>query len=32
MAFVPVELLLLLVLGGMALGSIGGLIVARSVR
>ena len=32
MSFVPVELLLLLVLGGMALGSIGGLIVARSVR
>lgn len=32
MAFVPVELLLMLVLGGMALGSIGGLIVARSVR
>src|SRR4051794_29127333 len=31
-SFVPVELLLLLVLGGMALGSIGGLIVARSVR
>jgi len=32
MSFVPVELLVLLVLGGMTLGSLGGLIVARSVR
>jgi cell division transport system permease protein len=32
MSFVPVELLVLLVLGGMLLGSLGGLIVARSVR
>ncbi len=32
MSFVPVELLILLVLGGMTLGSMGGLIVARSVR
>jgi cell division transport system permease protein len=31
-SFVPVELLILLVLGGMLLGSVGGLIVARSVR
>lgn len=31
-SFVPVELLILVVLGGMALGSIGGFIVARSVR
>ena len=31
-AFVPVELLVLLVVGGMLLGSIGGFIVARSVR
>jgi len=29
---VPVELLVLLVLGGMLLGSLGGFIVARSVR
>ena len=32
MSFVPVELLVLLVLGGMTLGSLGGLIVARTVR
>jgi cell division transport system permease protein len=32
MAFVPPQLLLLLVVGGMALGSIGGFIVARGVR
>jgi cell division transport system permease protein len=32
MSFVPVELLIVLVIGGMTLGSIGGLIVARSVR
>jgi cell division transport system permease protein len=31
-AFVPSQLLLLLVVGGMALGCLGGLIVARSVR
>ena len=31
-SFVPVELLVLLVLGGMLLGSLGGFIVARSVR
>jgi cell division transport system permease protein len=31
-SFVPVELLVLVVLGGMALGSVGGFIVARSVR
>jgi cell division transport system permease protein len=31
-SFVPVELLILVVLGGMALGSVGGFIVARSVR
>jgi cell division transport system permease protein len=31
-AFVPSQLLLLLVVGGMALGCVGGLIVARSVR
>jgi cell division transport system permease protein len=31
-SFVPVELLIVLVLGGMLLGSVGGLIVARSVR
>jgi cell division transport system permease protein len=32
LSFVPVELLILLVLGGMTLGSLGGFIVARSVR
>ena len=32
MAFVPTEILLLLVVGGMALGCIGGFVVARSVR
>jgi cell division transport system permease protein len=32
MAFVPTQLLLLLVVGGMALGCIGGFVVARSVR
>ncbi|HET7698517.1 MAG TPA: ABC transporter permease [Vicinamibacterales bacterium] len=31
-AFVPTEILLLLVVGGMALGCIGGFVVARSVR
>jgi len=31
-AFVPTEILLLLVVGGMALGCLGGFIVARSVR
>lgn len=31
-SFVPVELLILVVLGGMALGSVGGFVVARSVR
>jgi cell division transport system permease protein len=31
-SFVPVELLLLIVIGGMALGSLGGFIVARGVR
>lgn len=31
-AFVPTQLLLLLVVGGMALGCLGGLVVARSVR
>lgn len=31
-AFVPVEILLLLVVGGMALGCLGGFIVARGVR
>jgi cell division transport system permease protein len=31
-AFVPTELLLLLVVGGMALGCAGGFIVARGVR
>lgn len=31
-SFVPVQLLLLLVVGGMALGCLGGFIVARSVR
>jgi cell division transport system permease protein len=31
-AFVPTEILLLLVFGGMALGCIGGFVVARSVR
>jgi len=31
-SFVPVELLVLLVVGGMLLGSLGGFIVARSVR
>ena len=32
MAFVPVQLLLLLVVGGMALGCLGGFVVARGVR
>lgn len=32
MAFVPTEILLLLVVGGMALGCIGGFVVARTVR
>jgi cell division transport system permease protein len=32
MAFVPTQLLLLLVVGGMALGCVGGFVVARSVR
>ncbi len=32
MAFVPAQVLLLLVVGGMALGSLGGFIVARAVR
>ena len=31
-AFVPTEILLLLVVGGMALGCIGGFVVARTVR
>ena len=31
-AFVPMQLLLLLVVGGMALGCIGGFVIARSVR
>jgi hypothetical protein len=31
-AFVPTEILLLLVVGGMALGCLGGFIVARGVR
>jgi len=31
-AFVPMQLLLLLVVGGMALGCVGGFVVARSVR
>jgi hypothetical protein len=31
-AFVPVQLVLLLIAGGMALGCVGGFIVARSVR
>jgi cell division transport system permease protein len=31
-AFVPTQILLLLVVGGMALGCIGGFVVARSVR
>jgi len=31
-AFVPTQLLLLLVVGGMALGCLGGFVVARSVR
>jgi len=31
-AFVPTEILLLLVVGGMALGCVGGFVVARSVR
>jgi cell division transport system permease protein len=31
-AFVPLQLLLLLVVGGMALGCLGGFIVARTVR
>jgi hypothetical protein len=30
--FLPVELWIILLLGGMLLGSVGGLIVARSVR
>ena len=32
MAFVPTQLLLLLVVGGMALGCLGGFVVARGVR
>jgi cell division transport system permease protein len=32
MAFVPIQLLLLLVVGGMALGCLGGFVVARGVR
>ena len=32
MAFVPVQLLLLLVVGGMALGCLGGFVVAKGVR
>jgi len=31
-AFVPLQLLLLLVVGGMALGCLGGFVIARSVR
>ena len=31
-AFVPTQLLLLLVVGGMALGCVGGFVVARTVR
>jgi cell division transport system permease protein len=31
-AFVPTQLLLLLVVGGMALGCLGGFVVARTVR
>jgi hypothetical protein len=31
-SFVPVQLVALLIIGGMALGSVGGFIVARSVR
>jgi cell division transport system permease protein len=32
MAFVPVQLVLLLIVGGMALGCLGGFVVARTVR